>query len=92
MIAALVLLAVLLLLGTIARHVHLAAENGLERFQTLLLALLVDALTVVEKLLDAKHVAVVGDGHALHAVADGLVHQLRDFRLSVEYRIVGMYV
>jgi hypothetical protein len=28
------------------------------------------------KLFDAKHVAMVGNGHATHAVLDGLVYQI----------------
>ena len=31
-------------------------------------------------------------GHAAHPVADGLVHKVLYFRLSVEYRIVRVYV
>ena len=51
--------------------------------------LLVD---IVIKFLDAEHVAVVGDGNALHAVLHGLVHQAADAGLSVQQGILGVYV
>ena len=54
--------------------------------------LAVDLVAIVEELLDAEHVAVIGHSHALHAVLYGLVNEFRDTRLSVEYRILGMYV
>ena len=76
MVTALVFLAVLLFLPPVSGYVHLAAENGFKGFQAFLLASFVDACTVVEELLDAEHIAVVGNRHTLHTVADGLVHQL----------------
>ena len=91
-VAALVLLAAAKRLRAVARHIHLAAEDGLEGLQSFLLAAFVHVVHNVVELLDAEHVSVVGDGHAAHAVADGFVHEVLDFRLSVEYRIVRMYV
>ena len=44
------------------------------------------------KFFDTEHVAVVGDSHAAHAVADGLVYKPFDARLAVQDRVVGMYV
>ena len=73
-VAALVFLAAAQRLRAVARHVHLAAEDGLEGLQTLLLASFVHAHHDVVKLLDAEHVAVVGDGHAAHAVLQRLIH------------------
>ncbi len=73
-------------------HIHLTAENGFERLQPFLLAAAVYLIAIVEQLLHAEHVAVVGDGHAAHAVANSLVNQFLDTRLSVEDTIIGMYV
>ena len=64
-------------------HIHLAAKDGLEGFLAFLLPTLVHSSHIIEELLDAKHVAVVGDGHASHAVIQGLVHQFGDARLPV---------
>ena len=91
-VAALVFAAVLLLLGAMLGHIHLAAEDGLEGFLARLLALFVDADTVVVELLDAEHVAVVGDSHAPHAVGNGLVDEFRNLGLAVQDGIVCMYV
>ena len=73
-------------------HIHLTAEDRLERFQAFFLALLVHADADVMEFLNAEHVAVIRDGHALHAVGNGFVHKFLDARLSVENRVVGMYV
>ena len=92
MITAHILFAVFLLLGTVASHVHLASENRFEGLQSLLLATLVNANTVIVKLLDAEHIAMVRDGQAAHTIGYGLVHQILNLRLSVKYRIISMYV
>ena len=91
-VAALVFLAVLLLLRSVLGNIHFATENRLEGFQAFALALFVDADAIIMKLLDAKHVAMIGDGHASHAIVDGLVDQLRYLRLSVEDGEISMYV
>ena len=91
-IAALVFLAVLLLLRSVLGNIHLATENGLEGFQAFALALFVDADAIIMKLLDAKHVAMIGNGHASHAVTDGFINQSRYLRLSVEDGVISMYV
>jgi hypothetical protein len=44
------------------------------------------------ELLNAEHVTMVSDGHALHSVGNSLVNQFLDARLSVKYRIIGMYM
>ena len=75
MITTLVFLVVLEHFRPIARHIHFATEDGFEGFQPLFLASFVDAADVIVKFLDAKHIAMIGNGHAFHAVADGLVNQ-----------------
>ena len=47
---------------------------------------------VVEELLDAEHVAMVGDGHASHTVGYGFVYQTGNACLPVKDRIVGVDV
>ncbi len=122
------------------RHVHLAAEDGLEIGHGTLLAerglafgnefvggfalvgvlavlaglgfiravaqglqlclgILYDALGlarhlagIVEEVLDAHHVAVVGDGHAAHSVLDGFVDELGHGGLAVEDGVLGVNV
>ena len=74
------------------RHIHLATKDGLKRFQAIFFAILIDANAIVMKFLDAKHIAMIRDGHALHAVGNSLVHQVLDLRLSVKNRIVCMNV
>ena len=73
-------------------NIHLAAEDGLEGFLALSLQLPVDFVAVVVQLLHTEHVAVVGDGHSLHAVGYSLVDNLLHGRLSVEDGIICMYV
>ena len=75
-----------------ARHVHLASEYGLKLGLALLTQLGVLLVAVVEELLDAEHIAVVGHGHASHAVGYGLVNQPLDAGLAVEDAVVCMYV
>ena len=91
-ITALMLLVVFQQLRTIARHVHLTTKDGLEGLQTVFLAAFVDAADIVVKLLDAEHVAMIGYRHASHAVAYGLVNQAFDARLTVQDRVVCMYM
>ena len=92
MVATLVLFAFLLLLWTVLCHIHLTAEDGLEGFQSFLLAFLVHSVHIVVKLLYAIHVAVVGDGHAALAVGYSLVNQTLNLRLAVKNRIISMNV
>ena len=77
---------------TSSGHIHLTSEDGLERFQSLFLPCLVDTIADIMELLNAEHVTMVSDGHALHAVGNSLVNQFLDARLSVQNRIIGMYV
>ena len=77
-------------LVAVSCHVHLAAEDRLERLQPFLLPCLVDILAIIVQLLDAKHVAVVRESQAAHSVLDGFVHHALDARLSVEERVLGV--
>lgn len=70
--------------------IHLTSEDGLELL--FFWFSIIDLVAIVEKLLDAKHVAVVSDGHAFHAVLDGFVHQLWHCCLSVKDAVLGVYV
>ena len=69
-------------------------EPGREFFQRLDLVVLLAVLflDVVVELLDTEHVAVVRHGDAGLTVGHGLVHQTLDAGLSVEDRILRMYV
>ena len=75
-----------------ARDIHLTAKDGNEGIQSFLLTSFVDAAHIVVKLLDAKHIAVVGNGHASHSVGNSLIYQAFDTRLSIEYRVISMYM
>ena len=82
---------VLVLLGA-SCDIHLTSEDGLEGFEALRLALLVDLGAAVGQLLHAIHHAMVGDGHAPHAVPDGLLHEVGYLRLAVKDGVVRMDV
>ena len=91
---ALQLCELLLAVGDLRRPGFSAAQL-LESFLAvggLVLELALDLLDIVVELLDAEHVAVVRDGDAGLSVGHGLVHQTLDTGLSVEDRILGMYV
>ena len=75
-----------------ASHIHLASDDGFERLQPLLLPVFVDLGAIVYQFLDAEHHAVVGHGHTLHSVLDGLVHEMWNLRLAVEDGILCMNV
>ena len=83
-VAAQVFLAFLQVHVTATGHIHLTAEDRLERLQSVLLTLFVYAVADVMKFLNAEHVTVICDGHTLHAVGNGLIDKLLDARLSVE--------
>jgi hypothetical protein len=44
------------------------------------------------KFLDAEHVTMVGNGHAAHTVGYSLVNQPFNARLTVQNRVICMYV
>ena len=73
-------------------HIHLASEDGFEGFLALFFEFLVFLVAVVEQLFHSHHVAMIGDGHSPHTVADGLVDQTLYAGLSVEQRIVSVYM
>ena len=51
--------------------------------------LLVD---IVIKLLDTKHVSMVGNGYSFHAIPHCFVHQLAYARLPIEQRVLGVHM
>ena len=87
-VAAQVQLLVRLLLLAPSRHIHLAAEDRFEWLQTFLLAPFVYLSAIVKQVLDAKHIAMVGERHSSHAVLDCLIHHAADTRLAVEQRVL----
>ena len=86
------------LLGHVNLKVGDLAEQLFERGERLLqildavVLLVILLLNVVEELLDAEHIAVVGHGDAGLSVGHRLVNQLGNTGLTVEYRILGMDV
>ena len=75
-------LLVLVLLETVFHHVDLAAQNRLDP----------GVRGGVVKVLDAVHVAVVGNGDGVHAEGLGPLDERLDGGGAVEDRILGMYV
>ena len=57
-----------------------------------LLALAVYLPGSIHQILDAEHVAVVGERHGVHAVFLAFAYQIRHFRHAVEYRIMRVYM
>ena len=49
-------------------------------------------LRIVEKILHAVHITVVGQGHGMHAGAEAFIHQFVYLRHAVEERIMGVNV
>ena len=92
MIAAHVVLVFLPLLAAVAGHIHLTTENRLERLLAFLLAFLVHRLAVVGEFLNSEHVSMIGYSHTFHPVGNSLVDKPLDARLTVEYRVICMYV
>ena len=77
---------------TAPSHVHLTTKDGLEGLLSVGLQLLVNRVGIVEKFLDAKHVAMVGDGQAAHPVGNSFINEPLHGRLTVENGIISMYV
>jgi hypothetical protein len=73
-------------------HIDLTTEDGFEGFLARFLQLAVLLVAHVEELFDAEHVSMIGNGHTFHTVTDSFVYQLLDAGLTVEYRIICMYV
>ena len=74
-------------LGTVAQGGDAGLACG-----GLLLEFPFDLLDVVVELLDSEHIAVVGYGNAGLAVGNGLVDEFGDAGLTVENRVLRMYV
>ena len=74
------------------RYIHFTTKDRNKGVQTFFLATFVHTDTIVVKLLDTKHIAMIGDSHASHAITDSLVDQILYLRLSVKNRIISMYV
>ena len=92
MIAASVAVFLHLVLLAVSGHIHLAPEDRLKGFESFLRPFAIYPVAVVEEFLYAEHVSMVGYGHTLHSVANSLVNESRNTRLSVEYRVVCMYM
>ena len=73
-------------------HIHLAAEDGLERLLPLLLQRFVFLGNVVEIFFHAHHVAMVCNGHATHPVFDGFIDQSGNTGLTIQERVLSVYV
>ena len=73
-IAAIILFGLLQALVATTRHIHLTAEDGLKGFEPVFLSLFVHTVADVVKFLNAEHIAMVGDGHTLHAITNGFIH------------------
>ena len=65
-------------------HIHLTAEDWLEGFEAVFLALLVNAIADVVKFLNTKHIAMIRDGHTFHTVGNCFIYKPFDTRLSIE--------
>ena len=82
-------------LGLLVVDRFVALLDGIDAFLYLFDVILhrtVFLLHQIEKLFYPEHVAVVGQGQALHAVFHGLVDQRRYGSLSVENRVLGVNV
>ena len=73
-------------------HIHLTTKDGLERIKSVLLALFVNTHADVVKFLNTEHVSMIGNSHALHAIVNGFIHKLFDARLTIQNRVVCMYM
>ena len=74
------------LMAVLVGDIDLTAEDGLELL--IIAPFLVQLGHIVVKFLDAEHVAVVGNGHAAHAVGYSFVDQRLDRSLSVKNRVL----
>ena len=82
------LLAVTLLLPA-GCHIDLAAYYRLE-MTALLLESVINLVAVVLELLNAHHVAVIGNGNSTHTIGYSLVNHLFDIGLAVKQRVLRM--
>jgi hypothetical protein len=66
-------------------NIHLTTKDGFEWFQSFLFPAIVDSFAIIKEFLDAKHIAVVGNGHTFHAISDSFIYEFFDTRLPVKY-------
>ena len=71
-----------LVIARVIGDIDFTAENGLELL--VITTLLVEFCDIIVKLLDAKHIAVVSNGHAPHAIGYRLIDQRLDGCHSVK--------
>ncbi len=71
-------------------HIHFTADNRLELLFIGLSSVLF--IHIIIELLDAKHIAMVSKGNALHSVADSLVDKFRNRCLPVKKAILRVDV
>ena len=67
-----------LILLSMMSNIHLTSKDRLKGFQAILFPSIVDTFAIVKEFLDAKHVTVVGDSHAFHAISNGFVNEFLD--------------
>ena len=79
-----------LILQTMSSHIHFTSKNGLERFFPFLLQLLINAVGIIKKLFHPKHVPMVSQRHASHAITYGFVYEFWDLGHSIQNRIMCM--
>ena len=75
----------------VPRDIHLAADDGLH-YEVAVRILVALVVGILEELLHAVHVAVVGDGQGGHAEFPGALEELPDVGESVKDGILGMDV
>ena len=91
-VAALVAKILHLIVHSAEGHVHLTAEDGLERFFAVSLQRFVLLVDIVEELFYPHHVSVVGDSQASHPVGNCFVNEFWNTGLSIEQGILRMNV
>ena len=74
------------------RHIDLTAEDRLDNRESGLRTCLVLLGCYVEEVLDAEHIAVIGDGKTWHTIGGSLGEESADFTLPIEERKLCMYV
>ena len=74
------------------RHINFATEDRLDDGLSSLRTCLVFLGCYVEKVLNAEHIAVIGDGETRHTVGGSLSEESADFTLPIEERKLCMYV
>ena len=70
------------------RHIYFASDDGFEGVT----CFFANRGSVIEKFLDAEHIAMVGNGHRIHAVGYGFVNQRGYLRRTIEGGVLRMNV